>query len=74
MGASGKIVSVKAKADGVVVVTILDGGTTAIGKSFGGTPEAIKNMVAMALTAKVSNLDVTLATGGTDKWQVIVIE
>lgn len=72
MADDGKIQSIKAKSDGSVTVDLLVGEIVK-SKLLIGSPEAIKTMTAMALTAKSSNADVTMFKGE-GGWGVLIIK
>lgn len=78
MAVDGKISQVQITAANLNVVKIIDG-TSSVEKSqkLVGTPDAIKAMLAVVLTAKASNADVTLTTGAGDNgtgWNNVILK
>ena len=78
MAVDGKISQVQITAANLNVVKIIDGATS-VEKSqkLVGTAEAIKAMLAVILTAKASNADVTLTIGTADNgtgWNNVILK
>ncbi len=78
MAVDGKISQIQITAADLKVIKIIDGATS-VEKSqkLVGTPEAIKAMLAVVLTAKASNADVTLTTGTGDNgtgWNNVILK
>lgn len=78
MATDGTIVSILSKFDGTVSVGIInDADGLTINKPIVGTPESVKSMLAIALTAKSTNSPVTVYSGTVTEgtgWKSITIK
>ncbi len=78
MAIDGTVSSITAKDDGSIRVDVTDAGSHVTSKALAGTTDAIKAMLAIALTAKTTNSDVTVYGGtagnGTVGWKTIIIK
>ena len=78
MATDGTVNSIKVKSDGVVAMEIVNSADQSlINKPLVGTADAVKAMLAIALTAKTSNSNITVFSGTVPEgtgWKTIVIK
>lgn len=76
MAIEGKVNYIKVKNDGSITVEILKADTTVKENLLVGTADAVKAMLAMALTAKTTDSTVTVYSGTVDEgtgWKTLIL-